>query len=306
MHWSVPFATFSFLLTFTTVIYFFKTPETIAVAAQQYDEDKPSFWGVVDSEFDWCECNYELSPYVAEPFNSITSAAYPAGAAYAWRMHHKLSLSRWHKLMLSVTAIMGVGSVIFHGTLRYWAQLLDELPLYAMAILAAAALRQRAQRSDGVQPLFAGWCLVLASVLIFSGRESALHVFFRGTMTVSFSIAFIYIFTTGTSAAQEVDAKRSTTDGDVLIRYTIMSFACAVVCWIADIVGCRELQALPFGLPYPQLHAFGWHFGTCFGLLQLFCLMLLHQHSVRDGFEATVHWVCLGLVPRVVATAHQP
>ena len=41
----------------------------------------------------------------------------------------------------------------------------------------------------------------------------------------------------------------------------------AILAWIADIVACDELQQLPFGLPYPQLHAFGWHFGTSLGLL---------------------------------------
>ena len=96
-----------------------------------------------------------LEAYLSEPFNTATSAAYPLCAGYAWRLHHRLSLSRWHRLMLSVTMAMGIGSMIFHGTLRYWAQLLDELPLYAMAVLAAATLRQRASRAPGVQPLAA-------------------------------------------------------------------------------------------------------------------------------------------------------
>ena len=57
---------------------------------------------------------------------------------------------------------MGVGSVVFHATLRYAAQLFDELSLYAMALLAAAVLRQRGARTAGVQPFVAGWCCFLA------------------------------------------------------------------------------------------------------------------------------------------------
>lgn len=305
VHYAYPLATFSALLSLTTVFYHFRTPSTIAVAAKA-KQVLPSYWGDVDSDFDWCEYNNEYSIYLSEPFNTATSAWYPLCAIYAWKMHHRLSLSHWHKLMLLVTIIMGIGSMIFHGTLRYWAQLLDELPLYAMAVLAAAALRERSSRAAGVQPYVAAWAALIAVVLIFSERTSTLHVFFRGIMTVTFSIAFIYIFTTGSIAGDEIDDARGGTDGSSLAKATFVSFVVAIVSWILDIVACHELQALPFGLPYPQLHAFGWHGFTCLGLLQLFCLMLLHQHTVRDGLEASVRMVGGGMVPLVSATAHQP
>ena len=331
MHWSVPLLIFSFLLSFTTVFYHFSTPETIAVKKAENAQARESYWGAVDSDFDWCvasrhntyvclfssslipqrvavRCEYNnvYTKYVSEPFNTVTSGAYPLGAAYAWHMHHRLSLSSWHKLMLLVTMVMGVGSMIFHGTMRYWAQLLDELPLYAMAVLAAAALRQRASRSAGIQPYVATWAAFLAAVIIFSERSSSTHVLMRGVMTVTFSLAFVYIFTALAVAGDEADRLRGGNDGATLARLTVVSFVTAIVSWILDIVACRELQALPLGLPYPQLHAFGWHFGTTLGLLQLFCLMLLHQHCVRDGLEATVTFMAGGLIPRVVATAHQP
>ena len=39
--------------------------------------------------------------------------------------------------------------------------------------------------------------------------------------------------------------------------------------------------------------------------LQLFCLLLLHQHTVRDGLEAQVRWRSAGVVPVLLATAHE-
>ena len=173
--------------------------------------------------------------------------------------------------------------------------------------LAAAALRQRATRAAGVQPFVAAWVALLASVIILSERSSQTHSIWRGIMTVTFSLAFVYIFTNATRAGAEIDERRGGTDGGTLATLTFVTFLFAVVNWIVDIAACHELQALPFGVPYPQLHAFGWHFGTTLGLLQLFCLMLLHQHCVRDGLEATVRYIGpAGLVPRVDATAHQP
>ena len=124
-------------------------------------------------------------------------------------------------------------------------------------------------------------------------------------MTLTFALAFIYIFTKGSVAGIEVDSARGGTDGSALFTLTFVSFLSAVISWIVDIVACRELQALPFGLPYPQLHAFGWHGGTTLGLLQLFGLMLLHQHCVRDGHEATVAYAGAGLIPTVVPTGEK-
>lgn len=313
MHPSVPLLVFSTLLSFTTYFYFFGTPDTIAVDRTKAARPalRPSYWGPVDSDFDWCEENNVYSPYVSELFNSATSAFYPLGSLYAWTVHSHLELSKWHLLMLWVNAIMGTGSVLFHGSLRYHTQLLDELPLYAMAILAAAALRQRSARAAGIQPLVAAWAVVLAAVLLLSDRNSGLHHTFRGLMTVSFSIAFVFIFTVGAVAAREVDTFRATYTKDAatatdLFQWAFLSFVAAIVCWVLDIVACHELHALPAGLPYPHLHAFGWHLGTCLGLLQVFALLVLHERTVRDGRAARLVWgsgFLVSLVPRVVGAA---
>ena len=103
---------------------------------------------------------------------------------------------------------MGVGSVVFHATLRYSAQLFDELPLYAMALLAAAVLRQRGARTAGVQPFVAAWCCFLAGSILGSERPTTVHTTMRGVMSVTFALAFVYIFTAANLAASEVDKAR--------------------------------------------------------------------------------------------------
>ena len=53
------------------------------------------------------------------------------------------------------------------------------------------------------------------------------------------------------------------------------------------------------GQKSPMYHSFGRF------RLQLFCLLLLHQHTVRDGLEAQVRWRSAGVVPVLLATAHE-
>ena len=108
MHWAWPLVTLSVLLSCTTVFYHFRTPSTIAVGSGSKrlapEAALASVWGAVDSDFDWCEHNNMMSSYVAEPLNSVTSAAYPILALFAWRTHHHLAVSPYLKLALVVTA----------------------------------------------------------------------------------------------------------------------------------------------------------------------------------------------------------
>jgi len=298
MHWVWPLLVMGGIFCCTTLFYQFFTPETIAVQVQAA-AGGAAYWGTVDSDFDWCEDNHAYLTYVAEPFNTITSSAYPLAAIYAYRTHGPLGLSGWHKAMLLVTLVMGLGSMVFHATLRYPAQLLDELPLYSMAILAASSLHARARRADWLQPVTAGWVLVLATSLLGSDRDSATHKAFRAIMAVTFSVACVYIFTAGAVVAGEVDGRRGGTDGARLFRVSFLAFVAALCAWLLDVAACHGLQRLPLSLPYPQLHALGWHLGTCFGLLHLFALMLLRERSVRDGTPTLVRWNALG-VPSVL------
>ena len=64
----------------------------------------------------------------------------PGAGGWAPSLGAVLTEPWWGHLVRQVTAVMGVGSVVFHATLRYAAQLFDELPLYAMALLAALTL----------------------------------------------------------------------------------------------------------------------------------------------------------------------
>ena len=50
-----------------------------------------------------------------------------------------------------------------------------------------------------------------------------------------------------------------------LFAASFWSFVVSIVAWLGDTHACALLHNLPYGLPYPQLHALGWHGGTFAG-----------------------------------------
>lgn len=116
--------------------------------------------------------------------------------------------------------------------------------------------------------------------------------------------AFIYIFYSASLASHETAEQLKTTNNATaainairLYDWAFGSFVLAIVCWLLDNFCCPLLQNLPF-LPYPQLHALGWHIGTAVGLHLMFISILLHSQVLR-GNKAEMAWGCCGAVPFV-------
>jgi hypothetical protein len=86
-------------------------------------------WGDHTASIDWCEQNYVHTPYIAEFYNTLTNL--PTILLGLWGCYgsFKGGLRRRYALgYLGLTGI-GLGSLLFHATLKYEAQLLDELPM---------------------------------------------------------------------------------------------------------------------------------------------------------------------------------
>lgn len=102
---------------------------------------QPGYWGTVTSEIDWCEENYTISLYVAEFWNTLSSLAFVLLSSFGvfWVWKHRLE--ERFLLAYASTGVIGIGSVLFHATLKRTSQLLDEVPmLFGMATLLFAVL----------------------------------------------------------------------------------------------------------------------------------------------------------------------
>jgi dihydroceramidase len=248
--------------------------------------NKPGVYGPITADFDWCERNHHWSPYVAEPYNTFTSLVYCVIAIFFYMMHRK-HMEKRIVLLCFVLFLIGAGSTLFHGTLVYGMQLMDELPMLYLILTAGWALLERDDLTGSAAgQKRAGGILVLSvfctAMLALTPQHSTAHIVGRLITVFSFATSMVYVFY-GASVA--VGAHGLALGSDVLERdgngmgemfaLSFLSIIVALVSWIIDNVACDVLYALPV---YPQLHALGWHLGTA---VTCYCMFLaLHMQRL--------------------------
>jgi len=87
------------------------------------------YWGPVDSNNQWFEERYVYSPYISEFWNTISSLIFVFdGLRGLWKCH-KFGMRMRYRVPYIMLIITGIGSTIFHATSRWWAEVIDEVPM---------------------------------------------------------------------------------------------------------------------------------------------------------------------------------
>lgn len=228
------------------------------------------FWGAPTSTIDWCEANYAHSFYVAEWFNTLSSLAMVAlGLLGLWR--HRRVLEPRFLCAFGLLSLVGLGSIAFHGTLRFGLQMLDELPmLYLVTLIVFILVERRPGRRFGRWFPALLWGYVLLLTFLCSGTRGRVefilfHLSF-GSLEV-FSLVRVYWL-----------QRRLDPPTRRLFRFGMGAYALAIAAWFVDLTDCAGVSVtLPrHGLPNPQLHAW-WHVLVSVG----FYLLLLVIASDR-------------------------
>ena len=77
------------------------------------------FWGKPSSTIDWCEENYQVSLYIAEFWNTISNLSFVVLALYGYRRARQERFERRFLAQYIAVLVTGIGSALFHGTLRH-------------------------------------------------------------------------------------------------------------------------------------------------------------------------------------------
>jgi len=141
------------------------------------------YWGASDTLAQFCEPKYDYFDGIAEFWNTLSSLAYVVSGAYALTKTLDLDLQPRFSLTYATVLVTGVGSVIFHMTMRYWAELADELPMLLLACMALVAsqgthsLNSGSNRLPFLMIVFAVMALSAVLYLGFHIFGIFLHVF---------------------------------------------------------------------------------------------------------------------------------
>jgi len=134
------------------------------------------YWGPITANYDWCEENYKYTPYVAEFFNTLTSCA----VALAGVLFTRLSVRHQYGVSFLLAgvglAVVGIGSIAFHGTLLREGQVLDEVPMLWSSLIffwIALSLRIPGEKAR----VYAWVCLIYGSVSTYIYGRGGFEIF---------------------------------------------------------------------------------------------------------------------------------
>ncbi|ODV88865.1 hypothetical protein CANCADRAFT_130320 [Tortispora caseinolytica NRRL Y-17796] len=257
------------------------------------------FWGHGTATIDWCEENYIVSHYVAEFTNTLTNLGFVALAVYATYNAFAADLE-WRFIFTAIGfGLVGIGSWMFHMTLWYEFQLLDELPMiYATCIPTWTVLSYRKSRSSSLFIAFVT-CMGagLLTAIYLKYKDPTIHQIAYALLNCIVLIRSMYLI----ESEVKDPAERKKMWSTAVIG--IVTFLSGYALWLMDVHFCnlaksyRHAIGLPLGLLL-EGHAW-WHILT--GLGVYFYLVFLehlraHLMGVGDQYELVRIW---GYLPRL-------
>ena len=192
-----------------------------------------SFWGTPDTSVRFCEKKYTHYSWIAEYHNTISSIYYILAALPFIKT--KISKVAWSCIGV------GIGSMMLHGTVRFYGQWVDEL---SMLFFSYNSLRHIDKRFPPLSPF-----LIAIYLKHWKFFPAFISVF------LSMQLRILYLL-----------SKRK--KNKLLLKLYVFFFTLGFSCWITDkFVGERYEKY--------KLHAY-WHFFTALSMLSSMKLLLTY------------------------------
>ncbi len=195
------------------------------------------YWGNPDTSITFCESKYTKVFWIAEFYNTLSSLCYVCVGFYYIK-------SKRYPIAVMITSV-GIGSVLLHGTLRYYGQWLDEVSMLVSTIMAMDDLNSKLIKKNSIPFFIIFYFIFYKTFLVFFCTFTLLNIYLSYLVFKS-SIINYYIYNTlvilGTS------------------------------CWFIDRFLCDNIEFL-------YLHAW-WHILTSMAISTIFLGLTNTEESV--------------------------
>lgn len=256
--------------------------------------------GWAASSVDFCEANFTVSKFVAEPMNAASAAPLILLGVVGARWSDDRDIQFLFVLLVAV----GLGTVALHATLSAPGQALDEVPMLVLTIALFACL------VDAVNPgrfsptaLFASTVSATLAVIVWYFRFQ--HIYLVFLVSYGALVVAIVLSLAARALIRRSDSKRDATRRRVirpLFFYGIVAYVVAgFVAWCTDMLFCDSVSAwLGGGL---LLHPL-WHLGAALGTWAAIFNVVAIRADLAQGQRPILRWCAAGLLPycRVVET----
>lgn len=267
--------------------------------AESMNTPNIGYWGQRTATLDWCEENYVACKYIAEFHNTLTNAIFVVLAIYGMVVVQRLQQERRFLVEYAGLMLVGVGSWLFHMTLLYEMQLMDELPmLYATCILIYSMFETKREKLYGwrLPALLAGIAIGISTVYMLV-KNPLFHQVSYGLLTAVLVFRAGYVFTQLPASADKARLKR-------LLNTSWCLYALGFLAWNIDNEFCPQIRAARAVLGAPwnsvlQLHGW-WHILTGLGS---YCYIVFSQYirqvMLQNADDITLRWTA-GILPTVM------
>ncbi|XP_076807573.1 alkaline ceramidase 3-like isoform X4 [Clavelina lepadiformis] len=238
--------------------------------------DKSGIWGEPTSTLDWCEENYIVTPYIAEFWNTVSNLVMIIPSLVCAVYYWKKGIETRYLLANISLLTVGIGSWMFHMTLRYEMQLLDELPMIYGTCVFLYALRHHAKPSENRSGIYI-FSLCLCCILV-----TAVYLHWQNPLFHQASYAILVL----TLLYEAVIATQNYPQIKPVVLTSLVLYLFGFLLWNIDNNFCSSLRSLRASSSNnspvkaaTQLHAW-WHIFTGYAT---------YLHIVFSSYARTLH-----------------
>ncbi|KAF2653902.1 alkaline ceramidase-like protein [Lophiostoma macrostomum CBS 122681] len=291
-----------------------------------YPPEQLGKWSPVTSTLDWCEENYVVTSYAAEIINTTTNLLF----LYLGAKGIRNCLNNGHDRVFLVSfigfSLVGTGSFLFHASLKYPFQLVDELSMiYTTCLMCHSAFTQgKSKRFNTLLACSLAGLAIFVTLYYHYLQEPKFHqaVFTILTIVVlsrSFYIMEVNLRPRRRSGKEEVKLREELRDEDItrqmwaMIKVGLSIYLGASALWALDrnychyLIRWRRQVGLPWGTVL-ELHGW-WHIGTGIGAYFYITWGIWLRHCLNNKQdEYKLDWPRFGvpvLVKKISSTAKQ-